>query len=566
MFYFLVSYGPLASYQDLLRQLKQCATGSPVRARRIEVNHFTARERCQRVEKYRPAADAHSKAQAERPGIMLLAVTVLFVAIPPLIILYRILRVRVPGPLRPQTLLLGTLLDKKYIPDLFTRHRSLAKIQAEYGKTLRVVGPLGKVMVMFTGSIPKWFSGRDLDSGREGVSHLLPRSILGLPLGPKWSRHRRAIAPLFSAKSLEEQLPHVLGACGELVDSNLQAGVSDLYPVIGAWALDIIGNVAFGHEFGALAGAKSGRESRYATAAAGLNADILRRFAKGAFASLDRAACAKATADMEVFRETAAEIIRASAAADAPATLRSSFVARLAHKEKLAPEDCIQESVSLLIAGHETSSNTACWILHLLATNPEQQAKARAEADASPATPSYQDFLAMTTLVGAVYEALRLYTIIIGPAKKMTRDDQIPGVPKNTYVLPNKTVMGRRGHGVSFYGAFFASRVASTAPSRSESRIDGEVLLVGARCSSRRPKSLTAPGMRRDSTVVWVSLIARSALARASASATLWPSSSSSHSSTRCFAATNCSPRARATRSRGSTSSSRTARANRASS
>ena len=161
------------------------------------------------------------------------------------------------------------------------------------------------------------------------------------------------------------------------------------------------------------------------------------------FASLDRAACAKATADMEVFRETAAEIIRASAADDAPAALRSSYVAQLAHKEKLAPEDCIQESVSLLIAGHETSSNTACWILHLLATNPEQQAKCRAEADASPATPSYQDFLAMTTLVGAVYETLRLYTIIVGPAKKMTRDDQIPGVPKHTYVLPNKTVMGR---------------------------------------------------------------------------------------------------------------------------
>ena len=372
-----------------------------------------------------------------------LAVAALCLVVPPLVILYRIVRVRVSGPLRPQTLALGTLLDKKYIPDLFTRHRSLATLQSEYRKNLRVVGPLGKVMVMFSGTIPKWFSGRDLDSGREGVNHLLPRSILGLPLGPECSRHRRAIAPLFSAKSLEAQLPHILGACRELVDSNLQAGVSDLYPVIGAWALDIIGNVAFGHEFGALAGAKSGHESRYASAAAGINADILRRFAKGPFASLDRAACAKATADMEVFRETAAEIIRASAADDAPAALRSSYVAQLAHKEKLAPEDCIQESVSLLIAGHETSSNTACWILHLLATNPEQQAKCRAEADASPATPSYQDFLAMTTLVGAVYEALRLYTIIIGPAKKMTRDDQIPGVPKHTYVLPNKTVMAR---------------------------------------------------------------------------------------------------------------------------
>ena len=51
---------------------------------------------------------------------------------------------------------------------------------------------------------------------------ILPRSIIGMPLGSDWSRHRRAIAPLFSAKSLETQLPHILSACRELVDSNLQ--------------------------------------------------------------------------------------------------------------------------------------------------------------------------------------------------------------------------------------------------------------------------------------------------------------------------------------------------------
>ena len=58
-------------------------------------------------------------------------VAALCVVVPPLVILYRIVRVRVPGPLRPQTLLLGTLLDKKYIPDLFRRHRSLATLQSE---------------------------------------------------------------------------------------------------------------------------------------------------------------------------------------------------------------------------------------------------------------------------------------------------------------------------------------------------------------------------------------------------------------------------------------------------
>ena len=372
----------------------------------------------------------------------LLALAALCLVALPLVILYRIVRVRVPGPLRPQTLLLGTFLDKKYIPSLFTRHHALETLQAEYGPAMRIAAPFGKVIVFFSGSMPKWFSDRGMDSGREGVCALLPRSILGLPLGPEWSRHRRAIAPLISAKSLETQLPHVLGACRELVNSNLRAGVMDLYPLVGAWSLDIIGNVAFGHAFGALAGAKSG-QSRYGSAAEGIMADMLRRFAGGPLAHLDRAACRKGKADMSVYRETAKEIIRASKASDAPAALRSSFIARLAHKEKLAPEDCIQESVGLLVAGHETTSNTAAYALHLLATNPEQQAKCRAEADAAPAMPSYQDLMLMTTLVGAVYETLRLYTIVVGPAKLTVRDNEIPGVPRGTYVAPNKTLMGK---------------------------------------------------------------------------------------------------------------------------
>ena len=370
-----------------------------------------------------------------------LAATVLCVVVPPLVILYRILRVRVPGPLRPQTLLLGTFLDRKFVPSIFTRHHAFGALGEKYGRYVRIVGPLGKCTVFFSGAMPSWFSDRRMDSNRAGLRFILPRSILGMPLGSDWSRHRRAIAPLFSAKSLETQLPHILSACRELVDSNLQAGVMDLYPLMNAWSLDIIGRVAFGHEFGALAGAKDGHDSRYASAADGILGDLLRRFTKGPLASLDRAACAQGKAAMTVYRDTAVEIIRASAADDAPEAMRSSFAARLA--DRLPVEDCVQESISLLIAGHETSSNTACWALHLLATNPEQQAECRAEADSYPAMPSYKDLMAMTTLVGAVYEALRLYPIIIGPAKKTLRDDQIPGVPRGTYVAPNKAQMGR---------------------------------------------------------------------------------------------------------------------------
>ena len=175
--------------------------------------------------------------------------------------------------------------------------------------------------------------------------------------------------------------------------------------------------------------------------------------------------------------------------------------------------------MSLLIAGHETSSNTACWILHLLATNPEQQAAARREADAAPATPSYQDFLAMTTLVGAVYEALRLYTIIIGPSKKTTRDDQIPGVPAHTYVVPNKTVMARK---VVAYGNA-VEILPHAVDAKFDSRVTAPHWLISTQGKMGEPHCPFGAGPR-----ICVGL-------RPS------PSSSSWRSCTRCFAATNCS-------------------------
>ena len=168
------------------------------------------------------------------PSYYAIGVAALCVAIPPLIILYRILRVRVPGPLRPQTVLLGTFLDRKFVPSIFTRHHAFGALGRKYGRYVRIVGPLGKCTVFFSGAMPSWFSDRRMDSNRAGLRFILPRSILGMPLGSDWSRHRRAIAPLFSAKSLETQLPHILSACRELVDSNLQAGVMDLYPLMNA--------------------------------------------------------------------------------------------------------------------------------------------------------------------------------------------------------------------------------------------------------------------------------------------------------------------------------------------
>ena len=211
----------------------------------------------------------------------------------------------------------------------------------------------------------------------------------------------------------------------------------------------------------ALAGAKSLTESRYASAAPKPTRP---------FASLDRTARAKATSDMEVFRETAAEIIRASAADDVrPLTLRSSSSAP-GDKEKLAPGGLFRKA-ALLIVGHETSSNTACWILHQ--TNPSN----------------------------GPHVAVRCRHRRHRPTKTSGHDDS----------------RGRRLRGTPDYIRSSSDRAKRPRCVTIRFPCSGAIptwcptkrLWPVVRCSSRRPKSSTVHAMARASMGRWASLIAR---------------------------------------------------------
>jgi len=77
----------------------------------------------------------------------------------------------------------------------------------------------------------------------------------------------------------------------------------------------------------------------------------------------------------------------------------------------MSDELVLSESMQLLVAGHETSSNGLSWLLYLLSTHPECLEKIRQEFDAvlgdAPLTFSAVPRLEFTTQV--IQEALRLY-------------------------------------------------------------------------------------------------------------------------------------------------------------
>jgi enediyne biosynthesis protein E7 len=105
------------------------------------------------------------------------------------------------------------------------------------------------------------------------------------------------------------------------------------------------------------------------------------------------------------------------------------------------------ETLTMLMAGHETTAHALSWTLHLLSTHPEAAAKLREEAqrvlgDRSPAA----DDLPRLIYATAVFrESLRLFPTIWILERRAREDDEIGGftIPKGSSVLVSPYVVHR---------------------------------------------------------------------------------------------------------------------------
>ena len=96
------------------------------------------------------------------------------------------------------------------------------------------------------------------------------------------------------------------------------------------------------------------------------------------------------------------------------------------------------EVMTLLLAGHETTSNALTWTWYLLSQHPDAESRLHAELEQvlGGRTPTVEDLptLAYTHMV--LEEALRLYPPVVGFNRKALADDEVGGyaVPANTLI------------------------------------------------------------------------------------------------------------------------------------
>jgi len=105
----------------------------------------------------------------------------------------------------------------------------------------------------------------------------------------------------------------------------------------------------------------------------------------------------------------------------------------------MTDESILHESMQLLVAGHETSSNALCWTLYLLARHPEYIEQIRSEYTrvAGDSTLHYSDLPKLELTTQVVEEALRLYPPFWMVDRVAVTDDRIGdiAVPKGTIMV-----------------------------------------------------------------------------------------------------------------------------------
>jgi cytochrome P450 len=98
---------------------------------------------------------------------------------------------------------------------------------------------------------------------------------------------------------------------------------------------------------------------------------------------------------------------------------------------KMTDRQLRDETITLFLAGHETTASTLSWAWWLLAQNPPVEAKLHAELDdvLGDRAPTFDDLAKLVYTGHVITESLRLYPAAWGMARLVVEDHEIAGYP-----------------------------------------------------------------------------------------------------------------------------------------
>lgn len=274
--------------------------------------------------------------------------------------------------------------------------------------------------------------------------------------GDFWKRQRRLAQPAFHLRRLK-----VLAAAMAEAATRMSAGwrhgeVMDVMAAMNAVTMEIVAKTLFGanvsSDIGEVAEAMTGLQE--ATGRVRLTAffDLPEFLVRPRGLRFTRAV---ATLDRIVNRIIADR--RASGRGDTAA--RDDLLSMLLEArdeetgEGMTDRQLRDELVTLFLAGHETTAISLAWTFHLLAQNPDAEAKLHAEVDkvlgtgfAARAAPAFEDLERLPYARMVAEEALRLYPPAYVFSRRAAGDDQLGPwrMPKGAHIVISPYALHRR--------------------------------------------------------------------------------------------------------------------------
>ena len=279
---------------------------------------------------------------------------------------------------------------------------------------------------------------------REGLAPLLGNSVF-LTNGETWKRQRRIIDPAFEGGRLRDTFP-AMWAAGQACVARLRAQAGGAPIEIEAEASHAAADVIFRTLFSipidhAVAGAVFSEFRAHQRAQPLVNLAALLPLPKWLprfHSAQTKRTAAKIRALITELTEARAREIAAGTAPDDLATK----IMTTPDPETGAvfdTDEMVDQVAIFFLAGHETSASALAWALYLLATHPEWQARAAAEADAVliEETPIFS-IVSKLKLTRAIFrETLRLYP----PVPMFVREATCPETFRDRAVKPGAQVV-----------------------------------------------------------------------------------------------------------------------------
>jgi cytochrome P450 len=281
------------------------------------------------------------------------------------------------------------------------------------------------------------------------MGHFLGKGLLTTH-GEAWRTQRRLIQKGFDRKQLEALSAIMQDSLADSVqdfDSEIQVGPVDIYPHLMKMTFAMVAR--------SLLGAQLKNEDidlishTICTVQEFIVRQTLQPYLNPWFevsGELRRHEEMRARAD-GILREY---ITRRRAEAPGHDLLQTLMDARYTDGEGMSDDLVLSESMQLLVAGHETSSNSLSWVLYLLSVHPEYLERVRQEFDAvlGDELLSFSHVLRLELTTQVIQEALRLYPPFWMVDRMAVADDQIGAltIPRGSMVI------------VYVYGAHHAQR------------------------------------------------------------------------------------------------------------